>query len=187
MKRLLFVNACIRENSRTEELAGRYLEKLKGEYQIEELKLARLDIRAFDNAALSKRDSDIAQGRLDSACYNLAHQFAQADRIVIAAPYWDCLFPAVLRIYLEHVCVAGITFAYGENGSLIKLCRAETMTYITTCGGFLPEHSAVESYIRELGKLFSVGDVRFYAAEGLDVCPDKVPEILDRAFEGMHI
>ena len=61
------------------------------------------------------------------------------------------------------------------------------MTYITTCGGFLPEHSAAEAYIRELGKLFSVGDVRFYAAEGLDVCPDKVPEILDRAFEGMHI
>ena len=185
MKKLLFINACIRKNSRTEELAGRYLEKLKDEYQIEEVRLTDLNIKPFDAETLSKRDSDTAHGKLNSESYRLAHQFAEADLIVIAAPYWDCLFPSILRVYLEHVCVAGITFAYSENGSLVKTCRADKMVYITTCGGFLPEHSAVESYIRELGILFSVNDVRFYAAEGLDIYQNKVQEILDNTFEKM--
>ena len=190
MKKLLFVNACIRENSRTEELSRRYLEKLNAEnneYEIEEVKVTNLDIKPFDAAALAKRDADAAQGRLDSGDYALAHQFAEADAIVIAAPYWDCLFPAILRVYLEHICVCGITFAYAEDGSMVKTCKAGTLTYITTCGGFLPEHSSVESHFRELGILFSIEDVRFYAAEALDIYPDKVPEILESALSKMKI
>ena len=183
MKKLLFVNACIREGSRTENLARRYLGKAADGYQVEEVRVPELDISPFDAAALSRRDADTAQGRLGKDTYRLAQQFAGADRIVIAAPYWDCLFPAVLKVYFEHICVAGITFAYGEGGSLVKTCRADRMIYITTCGGFLPEHSAAEALIRELGNLFSLGDVRFYAAEGLDVYPDKVEEKLAAALE----
>ena len=185
-KKLLFVNACIRDNSRTEELSRQYLKKFENEYQIEEVKVSALDIEPFDSKALKQRDMDMAQGRLDSESYHLAHQFAQADLIVIAAPYWDCLFPAILRTYLEHICVTGITFAYGPNGSLVKICQADSMTYITTCGGFLPEHSAIEAFVRELGTLFSIDDVRFYAAEGLDIEPAKVPEILDHTLGKMQ-
>ena len=186
MKKLLFVNACIREGSRTEELGRRYLEKVKNEYQIEEVKVAKLNIKPFDEEALNKRNSDIGSGMLDSDAYRLAHQFAEADCVVIAAPYWDCLFPSILKVYFEHICVLGITFAYAADGSLIKKCRADKMTYITTCGGYLPEHSAVESSIRELGKLFVIDDVRFTAAEGLDIYPNKVREILDSAFETLR-
>ena len=186
MKKLLFVNACIRENSRTEALARRYLEKIKDGYQIEEVKASELDICPFDAAALKKRDSDIARGNLGPENYPLAHQFAGADLVVLAAPYWDCLFPAVLKVYLEQICVAGITFAYGENGSLVKTCRAEQMIYLTTCGGFLPGPSALEGFVRELGQLFSIGDVRFYAAEGLDIYPDSVQEKLTEALAQMQ-
>ena len=180
MKKLLFVNACIRENSRTEELSRQYLKNLENEYQIEEVQLSKLDIRPFDAAMLKERDEDIFQGRFDSEKYFPAHQFAEADSIVIAAPYWDCLFPAVLRVYLEHICVTGITFAYGENGKLIKKCHADQLNYITTCGGFLPENSAVEKTIREMGRLFSIEKISFYAAEALDIFPDKVEEILGK-------
>ena len=180
MKKLLFVNACIRGNSRTEELGRQYLKTLENEYQIEEVQLPKLDFRPFDAAMLKERDEDILQGRFDSEKYFPAHQFAEADSIVIAAPYWDCLFPAVLRVYLEHICVTGITFAYGENGELIKKCHADQLAYITTCGGFLPENSAVEKTIREMGRLFSIEQVAFYAAEALDIFPDKVEEILEK-------
>ena len=186
MKKILFVNACIRENSRTEELSRRYLEKMKDEYQVEEVKVAELDIKPFDAVALKQRDSDTAQGKLDPEKYHLAHQFAAADAIVIAAPYWDCLFPSILRVYLEQICVGGITFAYEENGSLVKMCHADKMTYITTCGGFLPDCPAIESLIRELGVLFSIDDVRFYAAEGLDIDPSKVQESLNQALAEMQ-
>ena len=188
MKKLLFVNACVREHSRTDALSRRYLEKIKSrspECQIEEIRLTELALKPLDAAALKQRDEDIAAGRQDMQKYHLAYQFAAADEIVIAAPYWDCLFPAILRLYLEQICVTGITLAYGENGAPVKKCRAGRLTYITTCGGFLPEKSAVESFIREMGRLFSMDDVQFYAAEGLDVFPDRVQDILNKALDAM--
>ena len=188
MKKLLFVNACVRENSRTEELSRRYLAKMKSgsqECQIEEIRLSEWALKPLDAAALKQRDADIGAGRLDKQKYRLAYQFAEADEVVIAAPYWDCLFPAILRLYLEQISVTGITFAYGENGTLVKKCRADRLTYITTCGGFLPEKSAVECLIHEMGRLFSMEDVQFYAAEGLDVFPDRVQDILNKTLDAM--
>ena len=185
MKKLLFVNACIRDNSRTNELTRRYLEVMKKEYDIEEVNVSTLNIRPFDAAALIKRDEDAVQSRLTAENYPLAHQFAKADCIVIAAPYWDCLFPAILRVYLEHICVAGITFAYDDNGGLVKTCNADKLIYVTTCGGFLPEHSSLEGFVHEIGELFSIHDIQFYAAQGLDVYPDKAQTILEHTLEEM--
>ena len=185
-KTLLFINGCIRENSRTEALCRRYLAGLTPEYQVEEVKTVQLDLPPLNGAALAQRDADLRQDHLDGQSYALARQFAAADRILIAAPYWDCLFPAALRLYLEHICVAGITFSYGEEGAMIKTCRADRMTYVTTCGGFLSKPSAVECLVREMGKLFSIADVRFYAAEGLDVFPEQVPAALSRILEKMQ-
>ncbi len=120
MKKLLFVNACIREDSRTEKLSRRYFKMTETEYQTEEVTLSQTDLKPIDDALLKQRDEDISLGRLDNEKYRLAHQFSEADSIVIAAPYWDCLFPSILRIYLEHICVTGITFSYDENGMPVK-------------------------------------------------------------------
>lgn len=185
-KKLLFVNGCIRKDSRTEALCRCYLGGMKAEYEIEEVKAAELDLKPLNGATLAQRDADLQLDRLDGEAYALARQFAAADRILIAAPYWDCLFPAALRLYLEHICVGGITFAYGENGEMVKTCRGERMTYVTTCGGFLPKPSAVECLVKELGKLFSIADVRFYAAEGLDAFPNQMPKTLSQVLEKMQ-
>ena len=40
--------------------------------------------------------------------FDLASQFQQADEIVIAAPYWDLSFPAILKLYLENIYVTGV-------------------------------------------------------------------------------
>ena len=41
--------------------------------------------------------------------FDYANAMAQADMIVIAAPYWDMSFPASLKIFLEAASVVGIT------------------------------------------------------------------------------
>ena len=184
MKKLLFVNACLRENSRTEMLARKYLSGIKDD-QIEELRLADLNLQPFDAQMLKERDADIALGKTDGERYALARQFASADRIVMAAPYWDCLFPAKLKLYWEHICVSNLTFGYDANGQPVKKCRAESLTYITTSGGFLPTPSALEMLINELCRMLSISDVRFCAAQGLDIFPDRVPEILQETLEKM--
>ena len=43
--------------------------------------------------------------------------FADADDIIIAAPYWDLGFPAQLKTYIENIYVTGIVSAYNDHGS----------------------------------------------------------------------
>ena len=49
---------------------------------------------------LPHREELLDRGELDGEIFRYSHQFAAADRIVIAAPYWDLSFPAQLKIYI---------------------------------------------------------------------------------------
>ena len=130
---ILFVNGCVRENSRTLELAQAVLEKESD--AVEEVRLYPGGPEGLDAEKLALRDELLATGDLDHPMLHWARQFAQAETIVIAAPYWDLAFPAKVRAYLEEVTVSGITFRYGENGIPQGLCKAKRLIYVTTAGG----------------------------------------------------
>ena len=106
MKKILYVNSCFKEGSRTNELAQHLLGSLDGE--IETVNLYEENIKPLDAGMLLKRDELLKSGKTDDDFLGLARQFASADIIVIAAPYWDLLFPAVLRIYLENITVCTV-------------------------------------------------------------------------------
>ena len=111
MAKILFINACVRENSRTLELSKYVLSKLNGD--IEEVKLFDLNILPLDKKGLEIRENAVITKDFSSNYFTLAKQFANANTIVIAAPYWDLSFPAVLKSYFENITVNGLTFAYG--------------------------------------------------------------------------
>lgn len=104
----LFVNSCVRKGSRTKRLAGILLGKLGGE--IEEINVSDITFPTVDEEFLKKRDGLIASNKWDDPLFKYARQFAEADQIVIAAPYWDLSFPAALKQYFEQINVIGITF-----------------------------------------------------------------------------
>jgi len=185
MKELLWLNACVRHDSRTEKLTRRFLLSAKADFSIREVRVGELGLLPLDEASLRRRDLDIQAGRLDASAYAPARAFAEADELLISAPYWDASFPAALKIYLENICVNGVTFAYGEGGSLVKKCRADRLTYITTSGGFLPAVPSVKLYLQELCTLFSIGTLDFHAVPGLDVFPDQVDRMLETALSDM--
>ena len=97
---ILFINACVRGQSRTKRIADAFLSKVNE--PVTELKLENMEFPQTDEDFLKKRDSLIAEGRFSDPMFSLARQFAEADRIVIAAPYWDLSFPAVLKQYFEQ-------------------------------------------------------------------------------------
>ena len=92
----------------------------------------------------------------------------QAD-IVIGVPYWDLSFPAAFKTYLEHVSVCELTFHYTEDARCEGICKAKRITYITTCGGFVEGANFGYEYIVGIAKMFGIPEVRFVAAEGLDI------------------
>ena len=165
---LLYINACVRAQSRTKRLADRLIEKLGG--GAERLDLASLSFPVADEAFLERRDRLIAAGAFDDPLFDLARQFAAADRIVIAAPYWDLSFPAALKQYVEQINVLGITFAYTPEGVPKGLCRAKKLYYVMTAGGnYVPEEYGF-GYVRTLARSFyGIEDVELIQAVGLDL------------------
>ena len=167
-KPILYVNACVRKASRTRWLAEKLLAKLDEPYA--EIRLAEMEFPVVDEAFLSQRDHLIAAGDFQHPMFTPARQFAQAETIVIAAPYWDLSFPAMLKQYLEQINVLGITFRYTDAGLPIGLCRASRLFYVTTAGGaFVPETFGFE-YVQALAQNFyGIQDVRQFKAVGLDL------------------
>ncbi len=164
--KVLFINACVREESRTLTFAKKYLENTDGD--ITEILLQNENILPLDKARLEKRDRLIAENKTDDEMIRYARQFADADEIVIAAPYWDLGFPALLKIYIEAVTVSGITFTYEKN--IPKgLCKAKSLTYITTAGGKIFADFGYE-YIKTLCRgMYGIERTKCIYAENLDV------------------
>lgn len=175
----LFINACVREESRTRLLSDALLSKL-GDY--EELKLENIDFPKTDEAFLKKRDSLIASHCFKDEMFALARQFAEADVIVIAAPYWDLSFPAVLKQYIEHINVLGVTFEYTPEGVPSGLCSANKLYYVMTAGGtYVPEEYGF-GYIKSLAENFyGIKDVELIKATGLDIYGADEKAILNEA------
>ena len=176
---VLFVNGCIRENSRTWELARAVLERLPDD--VEEIRLYPDGPEGLDAEKLSLRDELRAKKQYDHPMFRFARQFAAADTIVMAAPFWDLAFPAKVRAYLEEVTVSGITFQYGENGIPQGLCKAERLIYITTAGGPIVQNFGFE-YVKSLAHtFFGIPNVYLVKAEGLDMWGENPAEIMEQA------
>ena len=128
-KPILFVNACVRKGSRTGRLAEQLLKKLGKAY--EEVRLGEIAFPAVDEGFLNARDRLIAIGDVQNPMFGLARQFSEASTVVIAAPFWDLSFPAMLKQYLEQITVVGVTFKYSAEGVPVSLCRAGRLFYVT--------------------------------------------------------
>ena len=170
---ILFINACVRENSRTAELSHHLLERLNGE--ITEISLHREKLLPLDEKGIKKRNLHDFSGEE----FDLAKQFRDADAIVIAAPFWDLSFPSVLKIYFENITVSGITFEYSKEGRPVGKCNAKKLYYITTSGGYIGENNFGFDYVKALAEnFFGISEVYFYSAEGLDIFGADVKKIM---------
>lgn len=177
---VLFINACVRAESRTLQLAKAQLARISDDYI--EIKLVDVTFPKIDESFLTKRDSLIANKKFDDDLFAMARQFAAADTIVIAAPYWDLSFPAMLKQYLEFINVVGITFEYTDDGIPRGLCKAKKLYYVMTAGGnFVPEEFGY-GYVKTLCQSFyGIKDVELISATGLDVYGADISLILNEA------
>ena len=164
-----FINACVRKESRTKQLADHVIASL-ADKDIKEIRLWELDFPKMNEAFINKRTDFCKEGNFSDPIFNPAKDFAAADTIVIAAPYYDLSFPSLLKQYLEQICVTGLTFFYNEQNIPEGLCKARKLYYITTAGGPIINDDYGYGYIRELAKtFFSIPEIIQVKAEMLDV------------------
>lgn len=174
MLKVLFVDACPRnrEVSRSYQLGKAFLDeylRLNPSAAVVEYRLDDQMFQPLTGQAEMDRSSKLASGNLDAPMFKPAWDFAQADRIVICAPYWDYAFPACLKTFIEHVCVYGITFRY-VNGMPEGLCRAEHLVYLTTAGSPIGPDNWGGDYLKAVtSKLLGVKAFHQISADGLDL------------------
>ena len=131
-----------------------------------------------------QREELLKAGDLRHRRFDYAWQFQRADAILIAAPFYDLSIPALLKVYIENVSVDGITFECDANG-LRGACRAESMTFLTSRGGFYDDSpdEMGSRYMEAMCRFFGTGVYRCIAADGVDMDPSKTTGILAEACE----
>jgi FMN-dependent NADH-azoreductase len=181
MKKLVVIDACIREEeSRTRRIAAPIIQVLAKRYEI-----VRYDLTEMPMEPLTPRTyADRAAGIIPEWALEAARTIAAADRILIAAPFWDMSFPAVLKTFFEHISLFDITFT--DNGhSCVGLCKCEKVMYVTTRGMNIPTGDPREqgsSYLQALSRLWDLGIILTVAAWNLDYAtPEEIEEKIENA------
>ena len=182
MKKLMVIDCCMREGSRTERILNPVVEALSSRYDIERIKVEDLHLTAVDSRVLEER----ASGYVPEEIVALSRRLASASRIVIAAPFWDMSFPAALKVFFENMSLFNITFA-DDGEKCVGLCSCERVLYITTRGMNIHTGDDIEQgtpYIKALSRLWGLGDVITVAAENMDYSTDvQVEEKIKRAID----
>ena len=177
---ILFIDASVRSGSRTRELAEHLLRRLGG--SVKTLTLDDGKLAPLTAERLAWRDECCRTGDFSDAYFDYARQFAAADIIVITAPFWDGSFPAVLKKYVEMICVQGLTFRYTERGEPQGLCRAKKLYYVTTAGGPIFNDAYGFGYIDSLAHtMFGIAETKSFKAECLDIDGADTAAILSEA------
>ncbi len=185
MKKLLFVNACVnRATSRTQRISEALISLLQknGGFDIIELVLEDKNIPVLTSETLNKRLALSDKEDFANEVFNYPNQFKDADCVVIAAPYWDFGFPAMLKAYIEAISIPGIVYRFTEDGQPIGLCRAEKIYYVTTRGGYIgDENDLGYATMVQLGEFYGIKEVKCISMDGFDIPINDTEALVQKA------
>ena len=188
MKKLLYIDACIRdEQSRTKQIATPIVKAFKQKYEVQTLVINDLDLSIVKKELVTKRNN----GDIDPQVMSWAESVRDADRIVIAAPFWDMSIPAALKNFLELCSIFDVTFK-SDDKTCYGNCKAEKMLYITTRGMDIDTGDVLEqgsSYLKALSWLWGIGPLQVVSAQNMDyLSEEEIEERIGKAIsEGMKI
>lgn len=168
MDKLIIIDACVREDeSRTRRIAEPVISALSKRYEVTRYNLPEMDMLTPLDPVLFK---ERGEGDIPAWAVQAAKDIADADRILIAAPFWDMSFPAALKCFFEQTSLFDITFT--DNGkTCIGLCKAPKVLFITTRGMEIPTGDPREQatpYLKALGSLWNLGELTTIAAWNMD-------------------
>ncbi len=187
MKKLFYVDACLREGSNTKKIADAIIAKLSEKYEVETIRLSENSFPVVNNDILNDR----ANGIVPEEYVKMARNLADADRLVIAAPFWDMSYPSALKVFLENMSLFNVTFASNEK-ECYGSCKAEKVLYITTRGMNISTGDDLEQatpYLKAIGKLWGLGEMHVISAQNMDYSTEeqKAEKVKNAIEEGLNL
>lgn len=124
------------------------------------------------------------EGR-DHPVLKYAYQFLAADKFVFAEPLWNLGVPAILKAYVDSICISSLTFKYTAQGP-VGLCQGKKAVNITTRGGEYSEGLFAawemgDKYLKTIMGFLGITDFTTISADNLDVIGQDVESIVENA------
>lgn len=192
MSKVLYIKANAKPEgmSRTFKISDSFVEAYKQSHPQDEV--IALDLYKEGIKPLSADDINSVFGPKTDESRNhpilkYAYQFAEADKYVIAEPMWNLSVPAILKAYIDYICVTGITFKYTAEGP-VGLCQGKRAVNISARGGEYSKEpfSAYEMgdrYLRTIFGFLGITDFTTISADALDVVGNDVEAIVGNAIK----
>ena len=200
MKKLLYVTANPKglEKSKGLKIGEAFLEAFQEERS--DVQISRIDLFAYD---FPQMDADMvsARGKLAGYGYTLeqlsdperekilkmhalADEFITYDYYVFVSPMWNLNSPAVLKAFIDNLFISGKTFAHTANGPKGLLSNKKAI-HIQTRGGQytgtpMQELESGDRYLKIALRFLGIKVSESVVAEGFDLNPQKVPELLEQ-------
>ena len=191
MSKILYIkaNAKPEGTSRTFKISDNFVEqyrKLNPNDEIITLDLYKESIGFLTEEGISLHRPAPGEGK-DHPVLKYAYQFAEADKYIIAAPFWNLSFPAILKAYIDYVSVTGITFKYTAEGP-VGLCQGKKAVHIVARGGGYSEEPAAsyemgDRYLRTIFGFLGIRDFTTISADKLDVIGEDAVAIVENVIK----
>lgn len=163
------------DTSRTFRIANQFIEAYKRKNpndNIVTLDLYQEGIHFLSPQDVLKHVAKPGEGK-DDPLLKYAYQFLDADKYVFAEPLWNLGIPAILKAYIDYICVTNITFKYTADGP-VGLCQGKKAVNITARGGEYSTGPAAswelgDKYLKTILGFLGITDYTTIAANSLDV------------------
>ncbi|WP_066068075.1 FMN-dependent NADH-azoreductase [Neobacillus soli] len=203
MKKLLYITANPKglEKSKGLQIGESFLDAFREEspdVEIKKFDLFTLDFAQMDADLVSARGKLAGYGyTLDQLSeverekivkmHALADEFITYDYFVFVSPMWNLSSPAVLKAFLDNLFISGKTFEHTPTGPKGLLSNKKAI-HIQTRGGQytgtpMQEMESGDRYLKIALHFLGIEVLDTVIAEGFDLNPQKVPEILAMAKE----
>lgn len=182
MGKVLYIKANPKAISRTFRISDSFIEaysKKNPEDQIITLDLYKDNIRFLTEDDLMSTAYPQKDQSNDHPILRYTYQFFEADKYVIAEPFWNLSMPAILKAYVDYICINGVTFKYTESGP-VGLCQGKKAVNIITRGGnySTSPNEFSDRYLRAIFGFLGITDFTTINADELDVIENDVEAIL---------
>lgn len=191
MSKVLYIkaNAKPEGTSKTFKIADEFIESYKKNHPEDEiitLDLYKEGINFLSEEGVMMHRPNEGEGR-NHPVLKYAYQFLEADKYVFAEPLWNLGVPAIMKAYIDYICVTTITFKYTAEGP-VGLCQGKKAVNITTRGGEystgkFAELEMGDKYLRTILAFMGVTDYRTIAADQMDVIGQDVDAIVEKTIQ----
>ncbi|MEM0977018.1 MAG: NAD(P)H-dependent oxidoreductase [Pseudomonadota bacterium] len=191
-KSILVVNSSARtDGSVTRQLVDGIVDKLGSENGVKSLNRRDLDTELTPLTATwvganftPAEDRSDAQKETLELSDTLISEVKAADTIVIGAPIYNFSVPGVLKLWIDLICRAGVTFKYTENGP-VGLLEGKRAIVAVASGGVKigSEADFMTNYLKFVLGFIGIHDVTIIGADGLMADQDEAMKNASEAIE----